>query len=87
VNGVDGIADRPHVAELVRLDLAAGDFLQTQDQIDRVDAVDLEIVVQVRVERHPCRIDFEEFMQHAAQLFEYFLCRLHGSHPFQRREL
>jgi hypothetical protein len=35
----------------------------------------------MRVERYARRIDLEQIVQHAAELFENFLCGLHETHP------
>src|SRR5688572_33028273 len=72
----DRVSNRAHVAELIRLDLTSRDFLQAQDEIDGVDAVDLEIGVQMSLEGHLGRIDLKQLVQHSPQLLEYFLCGL-----------
>jgi hypothetical protein len=47
----DDVADGADRLELGRLDSPAGILLQLHDEIDRVDAVEIEIFVQLCLER------------------------------------
>src|SRR6267142_1371901 len=75
VNGGDYVAHRPDALEFLRLDALAGHLLQPDREVDRVDAVQVEIVEQVRVERHPLRVDLEIAAQDGLQLLEYLRFR------------
>jgi hypothetical protein len=70
VDGADGFED-------LRIDLPSSDTPQARDQINRVDAVDVEIVIEPSVERYRSAIDFEHLFQDLCQPLEYFVAILH----------
>ena len=60
---LDQVFHRAHGTEIFRRDLAARQALDAVQQVDGVDAVDLEIVVQPGLRRHPRGIEFEHLDQ------------------------
>src|SRR5678815_5240966 len=68
VHGHDDVADGAHAPELVGLDALAGHFLQLDDEVDRVDAVEVEVAIQVGLGRDARRVDFELVGEQLAQL-------------------
>jgi len=59
----DEIADCPHGSEIVCRNLAASQSSQAIQQVDGVDAVDLQVFVESRFERNPLGVDFEQLDQ------------------------
>ena len=76
---IDDVVDRADVLECLRLNLPAGDFLERQEQVDGVDAVEVEIGVQVGVGHDLPRLELELIAQHHSQVLQYFFAgfRLH----------
>ena len=66
------VVHRAHVLELVRLDLLAGDLLQAHHQINGIDAVDVQIGVQIGLELNLLRLNLEEFFEDFAELLQDF---------------
>src|ERR1043165_6244551 len=62
------VADGAHALELLGLDALAGHFLQLDDQVDGVDAVEVEIAVKVRLGRDARRVDLEFVGEQLAEL-------------------
>src|SRR5687767_3113261 len=60
---VDDITHCPDALEFLGRDAPPGQLLQLHHQIDRVDAVEVEVLVQPRVAVHPLRRDFEQLLQ------------------------
>src|SRR4051812_11530256 len=78
-NSVHEIADGSHGAEVLRRDLLAGDAADAIDEVHRVDAVDLEILVETRRRRDPRRIDLEELGESRAQHLQNLVGAQHAN--------
>src|SRR5688572_16003295 len=77
---VDDVADGTHVLEGMRLDLASRELLELQDQIDRIDAVDIEVGVQVGFRHDLLGLQLEQLHQDLPQVGQDFFARFdhHG---------
>ena len=51
VDSIDDIADRANRLEFIGLDLLPDELLNLHDQIDGIDAVEVEIVLKIGLER------------------------------------
>src|SRR5580658_989755 len=63
VHHVDHIGHGAHRLEGFRLEVAAKQRLELHDQLDRVDAVDVQILAKPRFRAYPRRIDIESFVK------------------------
>src|SRR3546814_9338561 len=81
VDCYDDGTDLAHVLEVFRLDLLAGVILELQDQVDRIDAVDLKVLIELRFHRDLLRFDLEQLDQQGFDMFEDFVLAGHdGRH-------
>src|SRR5436190_18073194 len=77
------VVDRPDAAEFVRLDALAGHFLQLDGEVDGIDAVEIEVAVEVRFRRDARRIDLDGVGEELAQAREDLGLR-HAAAPWER---
>ena len=70
LNGIDNVRDGSNALELVRLDSFASDFLQSHDEIDGVDAIEIEIFVQPRLRGDIRLLNVEEGVKFASDVIE-----------------
>src|SRR5262245_46225072 len=60
---IDDVLNRAHALENFGLEPLAGELFQFDCQVDRVDAVDIEIAVQVRLERDTRLVELKHLVQ------------------------
>src|SRR5882724_3184885 len=77
LDGRDEVADGAHRAEVFRADLAANHPAHALDEIDGIDAVDLQVFTQSGGRHDPCRVDLEQLGKRRAQQLQYFFGAQH----------
>jgi len=63
INPIDDVADGTHTLEFGGRNLAAGIFLQLHHQIDRIDAVEIEVIEKPCAQGDLLRWQVEQVLQ------------------------
>jgi hypothetical protein len=73
VHHVDDVLHGTHGLEGLRLQVAAQQGLELHDQVDRVDAVDVQVVVQTGLGRDARRFDLKAVLEDLDDAIEKFV--------------
>src|SRR4030095_8609178 len=70
---IDDVLNRAHALEDLRLKPLSGELFEFDSKVDRVDAVDIEIAVQIRLQRDASLVELKHLVQDIHQPTVNFL--------------
>ena len=73
------------MTELLGLHLATGNLLELQDQVDGIEAVDVEVRIQIGIRHDLLGRQLEQLGEHPLDLPEYFFFAVHRFEPLKSR--
>ena len=73
VHHIHDVLHGTHLLEGFRLQIAAEQRLELHDQVDRVDAVDVQVVLQPRGRRDAARLDLKAVLEDLDDALEKFV--------------
>src|ERR1700688_1521661 len=82
IDALDDVTDGSHGFEVARLHLLAGQLLELNDEVDGVDAVEVEILEESRLERDLRERHLEELVQIARERCQNLAARRAHPRPF-----